>query len=211
MNRKIFALLLLGIGAVMATVEPDVCKLIRSKYNKNAYIRVEIDQSSYWSVREKTGRKRGTVILAPGNRFRVEMANETFTSDGTTLRHFDRNNNQLTISNLAQLDRTVLPSYFLTCFLDDYRFTEKERSGDEVALVWSAPQKDGLSTDIDGYRSITLKAKATSGILVSIVAVDRSDNVHTYNFKKTVFGRAEPDEVFHFEVPPDANIVDNRH
>jgi len=210
MNRKILALLLLATSAVIAIAEPDVCKLVRRKYDKNAHIRVEIDQSSYWSVREKTSRKRGTVVLAPGNRFRVEMANETFVSDGTTLLHFDRNNNQLTIRNLAELDRTVLPSYFLTHFLDDYRFTEKERSGDEVTLFWSLPQDEDTSTGIDGYRSITLTAKTSSGILVSIVAVDRNDNVHTYNFRKTVFGRAEPDEVFHFEVPPDANIVDNR-
>jgi outer membrane lipoprotein-sorting protein len=186
--------------------EPEVCNRIRQKYSNTAFIQTEFDQSIYWAVREKTTKNHGSILLAPGNKFRVELANETWVSDGSVYWQYNRNGNQVVIDTCAKLDRSLLPSHFLTSFLSNHRFTEKIRGGGRVTLVWNAD-----STGDQEYRSITLSVQESSGTIASLVVTDKNMNIHTYLFRKTTFGKPLPATNFHFEAPPNAHIIDNRN
>lgn len=205
MNHLLIITVLLLTAAKHASEEPEVCTLIRRKYAKTASVRAQFEQSIYWSVREKTSKNRGTIILAPGNRFRIEMANETYVGDGSVYWQYSRRNNQVVIRSFEELTPSTHPSHLLTAFFNDYRFSETGRSGGQVKLSWMDD-----STEVRNFRAITLTVKVPQGVVKSITATDNNMNVHTYRFTKTVFGKAMPSNTFTFQVPLHATVIDHR-
>jgi outer membrane lipoprotein-sorting protein len=183
----------------------SVATLIKKKYTGSAHLTTQFEQNIYWSVREKTSKKRGTIILASNDNFRVELGNDLYISNGSLYWHYNSSSNQVDIRQLKNLDLSVQPSHMFKTFLTTYTFRETENNGKKATLVW----KDD-SAESTNYQSITLTVQLPSGIISSLVFIDSNDNIHTYTFKKTVFGKEVPTTTFEFEAPPNAHIIDNR-
>lgn len=199
------ALLLLSSTLFSAAQPPDVAARIRQHYRPDATFRSEFEQSIFWSVREKTSKNRGSIICAPGNRFRVTVGNDTYVSDGTTCWQYSSANKQLVIRSLAQFDPSTLPSRLLSTALSDFRFSETGRRGGIITLT-SHPDTSAGSP----YRIVRIDAGETDGIIVLLETTDRNDNVQTYRFKKTEFTAPADAATFTFEAPTDANVIDYR-
>ena len=185
--------------------EPALCKKMRSMYNDSKTITTDLEQSIFWTVREKTTRKKGTLIIAPGNRFNVNLSDETLVSDGTIYWQYSKKNNQVVIRNITDLDISSLPATILSRFLNDYTFTEKEQKGKTTILEWIAD-----NSKKSAHQNVSLMVSTKTGIVQSLSFSDENGNIHTYRFKHTVFNRSVPEKTFTFKVPADANIVDNR-
>ena len=205
-RRIVLYLLLFSFAATLPAAEPAVCRLLRQRYTDSADLQIDFEQSIYWSVREKTSKKKGTAILAPGNRFRIEVGGDAWICDGIVCRQYNRENNQLILRNFSDLDITTRPSRLIGTLLTDYRFEEKSRNGKELTLTGHPDSASSRE-----YSDITLTVQEGAGTVTSLVFTDTNSNIHTYHFKKTVFGRPVPDATFEFEAPNDAHIIDNRH
>lgn len=205
--KKILAgiLLFLSVRAAVSS-EPAVCALIRKKYTSTAFIRTDFTQKIYWSVREKTSKKRGSLSLAPGNKFRVTLGNDTYVSNGNTVWHYNRNNGQVVIRNVSDINLASLPAHILTTFFANWTFSEKRRSGSSVVLAGKA---DSISAE--NYRSLAVTADASDGTVSKLVITDNNNNIHTYILSKTSFGEKIADTTFEFEAPPDAHTIDKRN
>jgi outer membrane lipoprotein-sorting protein len=199
------AILVLGTMIAAAAETPDVVTRIREHYRPDASIQADFDLSIYWSVREKTSKNHGSIICAPGNRFRVVIGNDVYVSDGTTCRQFSSANNQLVIRSIAQFDPSTLPSRLLATALSDYRFNETGRGGGIVTL--SSRPDSSVSA---AYRNVKIDVKEADGTIAVLETVDRNDNIQTYRFKKTVFGKPADAATFTFEAPTNANVIDYR-
>jgi outer membrane lipoprotein-sorting protein len=207
MNALVMVAVLLSSAAPhLHAAEPAVCAKLRQHYADTTPLQIDFEQSIYWNVREKTSKKRGTATLAPGNRFRVEIGNDSWICDGVTCSHYNKENNQVVMRNFSDLDITTQPSHLLTTLLTKYRFEEKKRSGKEVTLAWHPD-----SSSSGEYTAITLTVTEATGTVTSLTFTDTNSNIHTYIFKKTVFGKPAPAATFEFEAPNNAYIIDNRH
>jgi outer membrane lipoprotein-sorting protein len=204
--RKIlFTLILILAGMPTASFSADLQKVLKQKYAPTQSLYVEFEQSMYWNVREKTTRHTGSLMLAPGNKFNVALAKEFYVSNGTVCWHYSKNTNQVNIRHLRDLDLSIQPSYLLTTFLDKYRFTEKERTKQQVIL---AAGNDTLANQ--EYSKVTITVQLPSGTVTALSFTDKNSNVQTYTFKKTVFDKKYVSQQFEFEVPPDAEVIDHR-
>ena len=198
-------LLFAGFFCIQAfSAEPALMSQIRKKYNSKSSIHARFDLRIWWSIREKENNRSGDLYLASGNKFRVEMGDETVVSDGKVYWQYNRKSGQVIIKNLQDIDPASLPSQLLSSYFTKYTYTEKERSGTETVLAW-----DGDSLSSTPYVSIGVKVETKSGIIKQLKLTDKNDNVNTYTFKKTDF-TAIPDKVFKFEVPDDAQVFDSR-
>ncbi len=197
----------LTIGTVsVVSAESSVLSLVKKKYSGAVTFQAKFEQSIYWNVREKTSRLRGTITVAPRNRFRIETENETYVGDGKTLLQYNRSLNQLIIRDFEDLSPSMYPSRLLSTYLTDYSFKEKERKNGTVTLIWNG---DSSSVSRD-YRTITVDVRESDGMVLSLVLTDRENNVHTYRFKKIDFGISPSPEFFTFNPPSDATIIDKR-
>jgi outer membrane lipoprotein-sorting protein len=205
--KVIFLCILFAVPVLeLLAAEPAVCEKLRRHYADTTHLQIDFEQSIYWSVREKTSKKRGSAVLAPENRFRVEIGNDLWVCDGVTCSHYNKENNQVIIRNFSDLDITTQPSHLLSTLLTNYRFEEKSTKGKEMTLVWhpdSAASRE--------YTAITLTVIEATGTVTSLTFTDTNSNIHTYQFKNTIFGRKVPAATFEFEAPNNAHIIDHRH
>ena len=187
----------------LSAAESAVMSQIRQKYNKNSTIRSQFDLDIFWSVREKKEHKTGSLIIAPQNRFKVELNGEVFVSNGDRFWHYSKSISQVTIDNVARIDLSSLPSNLLQKFLFQYKYVEIEKNGSETVLEW---KKDIAENSV--YTSMKVWA-SNSGEVTKLQMTDRNGNVNTYSFHKTIFGGKVPAGTFDFQVPKNAQVLNN--
>jgi len=187
------------------SAEPEVLKLISNKYSSGSFIEAQFQLHTWWSIREREEVKNGRIFLAPQNNFRVELGNDILVSDGKTYWQYNKAGKQVVIDNFCNLELSYHPSQLLSTFLTGYPYKEVEKSATRTVLKWSAD--DSTKSQ---YKEIEIQVITKSGELQKLKMTDRNDNIQTYSFKKTVFGAKIPKEVFTFEVPEDAQVLDNR-
>lgn len=183
--------------------EPAIMSQIRQKYNKNTTIRAQFDLDIFWSVREKNEHKTGSLIISPQNRFKVELNGEVFVSNGDKFWHYTKSTSQVTIENVAKIDLSSLPSNLLQKFLFNYIYIEIEKNASQTVLEW---KKDPADNSV--YTSIKIWADS-SGAVTKLQMTDRNSNVNTYTFHKTIFGGKVPAGTFDFQVPKNAQVLNN--
>jgi outer membrane lipoprotein-sorting protein len=205
LQQYLLLLTILLTGHGVHAEEPAVLKKIRGNYTGTRTIYITFEQSIFWTIREKTTRKNGTLIIAPGNKFNVKFSDEVLVSDGTTYWQYSRKNNQVIIRKVKDLDLSSLPANILSSFLTRYTFRIKERKAKTTVLEWSDDTKDTKS-----YQHVSLAVFNETGIVQTLSFTGNNGNIHTYTFKKTEFDRAVPEKTFQFKAPADVNIVDNR-
>lgn len=200
----IFSSFILTFCFSLFASEPAVLTLIKKKYNQNSTIQSQLDLNIYWSVREKSEQKSGTLVLAPQNCFKIELNGETFVSNGQLLWHYNKSIAQVTIDKLSKVDVSSLPSNIFKTYLTQYSYTVKQKSDSEVILEWKKTAQDNSI-----YDSITIWAVEKSGVVNKIQTVDRNGNINTYTFRNTIFGGKISGKVFDFQVPKNVQVLNN--
>jgi len=188
--------------------EPPVMTILRKNYSGAGAVTATFDLSIYWNVREKEEKKSGELLIAPGNKFKVTLGKEAFISDGKTFWQYSEKNSQAVIRKFSDIDESTVPSRFLLSFLSNHAFTEKQRNGSTIELFWEGK---GKSADIAGdYTSITAFVDEKGGIIKTLKLTDKSDNIHTYTFKKTAFDKPPKDDIFQFKPSKGVEVLDLR-
>jgi outer membrane lipoprotein-sorting protein len=187
-----------------ATAVSPILSLLRKNYGPEASLSTKFTLTIYWNVREKEEKKRGKIVLAPGDRFRVTIDKETFVSDGETFRHYAAGANQVIIKNLADVDRSTLPSQIFTRYITAYPFREVGRNKGVVRFSWKS---DSGKTR---YREIGVDVQEKGGRITRCVLTDNNGNLFTYTFSSTVFAKKFAQEGFAFNAPKNTRIVDMR-
>ena len=214
MNRTAFASRLFCIALVIAIDSPfaapaacPVLTLIRKNYCPATALETRLSQTIYWSVREKEEKNSGSVVLAPDDCFRVMVGNETWVSNGITLWTFNSKANQVVVRKLADVDPALLPTHLFAAYFATLPFREQKRAeGGTTELLWKS---DSVAKTGPPYTSIRIWATA-NGCITKCVLTDRSDNLFTYSFTGTVFGKKAPKETFDFVIPKSARVVDSQ-
>lgn len=203
-SRFLIGLFGVWVFSVFAA-EPAVMPLVRKLYTVNSAMEAQFELKTYWSVREKEETKAGKLSIAPQNRFRVEVGNDLLVSDGQTYWQYSKKTAQVIIKNFSDLDLQMHPSQLLSTFLTNYEYVEKSNSNGVNVLSWNAD-----SENKGGYTAIEVSVESKTGEVKVLKLTDRNGNIQTYSFKKTVFGAKFSQKVFTFEVPQDAQVLDNR-
>ncbi|MBN2188051.1 MAG: outer membrane lipoprotein carrier protein LolA [Chitinispirillaceae bacterium] len=197
------AALSVSAGAPAAAVSP-LLSLLRKNYGPESSLSTKFTLTIYWSVREKEEKKKGRILLASGDRFRVTIDKETFVSDGETFRHYTAGANQVVVRNLADVDRSALPSQIFFRYITAFPFREAGRGKGRARFAWKSDSGETR------YREIAVDVLKKDGRITGCVLTDKNDNVFTYTFSSTVFGKKHAKEGFVFNVPKNARIVDMR-
>lgn len=204
MKLNFILILLLTVFCFEASAaEPAIMTQIRQKYNQNTTIRAQFNLDIFWSVREKSEHKTGSLIIAPQNRFKVDLNGEVFVSNGDKFWQYTKSTNQVTIENVAKIDLSSLPSNLLQKFLFNYTYIMLEKNASQTVLEW---KKDPADNSV--YTSIKIWA-SSSGVVTKLQMTDRNSNVNTYTFHKTIFGGQVPSGTFDFQIPKNAQVLNN--
>ncbi len=181
---------------------------VKATYSGAAPLSVSFEVRIAWKVREKTETKRGSIVLAPGDRFRIELGSGVWVSDGTTLWQYDKILNQVVVKPLSSADEAMLPAHAIVRYCTDYSLVAGHATGPVETFEWKA---DSASARQGGQVSfVRLSADRKAAVIKRLLVIDRMGNESDYTFTKTVVGRPAPHGAFEFEPPKGARVLDQR-
>jgi outer membrane lipoprotein-sorting protein len=182
-------------------VHAQTIDAVKVNYGKKTFS-FKFELSTYWSVREKTDEKTGSLIVAPDNKFNVTLGDETYISNGDTLWSYNKKASQVTIQNVKKMDLSSLPSGILSQFLHKYTFVPRVVNSSTV-YEWAA--ENGTKS-----RFTNLKLWANNkNIITKIESTDNDSNVNTYIFSSIVFNQKVSSKMFAFQIPKNVQVLDN--
>lgn len=181
---------------------------IKLNYSGKATISTSFDVHIAWKVRETEETRHGSIALAPGDRFRVELGTGEWVSNGKTLWQFDKAISQVVIKQLSETDPAMLPSSAVTRYCSDYPLAELRQSGPDAVFEWKADAS--IATHSGQVSFVRLVADKKSAVIKNLVVVDKMGNESSYTFFRTVLGRNMPQSAFEFEPPKGARVLDQR-
>jgi outer membrane lipoprotein-sorting protein len=185
----------------------SILSLVHRNYGPDASFSTDFTLKIWWQVREKEETKKGSIAMAPGEKFRVVVGNETYVSDGTTCWNHNLKANQVVIRDRAETDLSMLPSRIFAGSLDSSALRVRKQSGQEALLSWTL---DTGSSAGRAYSSIGILAERASGRITKCTMTDKNGNTFTYVFTKTIFNKKFSGGAFAFAIPKKARIVDMR-
>jgi len=154
----------------------------------------------YWSVREKTEKKKGTLVLAEKNRFDLTLGNSRWVSDGKTFWQYDQSKKQAIVRSVSKVDLSMNPSQMFDRFLGR-SFKVVKINGSEI-LRWEGNDKE--------YRQIDVKLSSDRKRIESLKFVDLENNESRYRFTKMTFLKSVPSNRFSFVIPKGTEVMDER-
>lgn len=190
-------------SAFAQTEEHPLIIKARKQYAPNKGIHMTFDLSIYWAVREVTQEKKGVLFVSPGDKFRAEVGQTIWVSDGHTYWQYSKAANQVIIKDLLDVDLSMHPSQMLQNYLNKGTFTFVGEDNNLSRFSWKA--QNGSSTE-----SLDLWINNKKATIEKIKVVDRSGNVSTYTFKKSRFDIDIPEKTFSLTIPEGANVLDTR-
>lgn len=200
-THLIISLLLFSLFAQ----ENTVITALKKKYNKKTSLELTFDLDIFWKVREKHEKKRGSLHLMPGDKFRVTIGSTEWISDGHTYWQYNEKTSQVIIKKLLDVDLSMHPSQMIKTYLGyPYKVTSDDEK--QTVLTWSTTDSDQKKL----YIKITLWVNKKKNIIEKVHAIDKNGNESTYIFKKTKTGIQFPSSLFEFEAPKGVDILDTR-
>lgn len=208
LNFRAWALVALMVGSAFCQ-EPAIMNTVRRLYDGHAPLKARFDLHILWKVREKEESKTGQLVLAPGDKFRVELGASTWVCNGRTYWEASRDKNavQVVIKEASQIDRSMLPSQVVETYLKNHGHTLKETKGPLIVVACTA---DSMSKTPDAER-VELSVDSKTGIIKTLLVVDKNGNESAYRFKKTEFPANIPASAFDYAIPKGASILDMRN
>jgi outer membrane lipoprotein-sorting protein len=211
--RKSFIIVIVSLftsGALCMGASQDTGLLSRviKNYSGDVSLSTTFDVKIVWKVREKEETKHGSIVLGPGDHFRIGLGESMWVCDGATLWQYDKSPSpQVIVRKLASCDPLQLPSRLLSKYLTRYSFTKQGTTQNGTVFSWSAdtaadPQKGEA-------RRISFTVDPKRSVVKELSIIDKSGNESAYTFRAASF-RASKASVFSFDIPKGARVIDER-
>lgn len=204
--RRLTVGLVTGSGLVCLGTAASIVEQLKQTYSPSTSLRTEFTLEIYWKVREKTQRKKGELLVAPGNKFRVKLGEMLWVCDGSTYWQYSKATGQVIVRNFRDTDLSAHPSQILSAWLHDHSFEEAAGGEGEVMLQWRREE----GADEPPIVEICLWVDPATNVVRRMQYTNERGNTSTYTFKKTRLGEQIPESAFTFTVPEGADVLDNR-
>jgi outer membrane lipoprotein carrier protein len=150
----------------------------------------------------------GKLVMKKGNRFRIEMEQQTIVTDGATVWSYTPSTNQVLIDRFRADARSMTPEKLLIDLPKNSTATEigKEKSGGrELTILKLVPTASSAP-----YSWMKLWVDTDESTASKIQVSDRAGNLTTYTVTELRINRGVPESSFRFSIPAGADSVDLR-
>ncbi len=186
----------------------DIIKKVNQKYKMLKTLQADFQQTFKWELAGETQTIEGSIYLMESSHYRIETATQAIVTDGATVWTYSKQAEQVIIDRLGNSDESQLPKNLLFKYSKDYKpslLREEKLDGRKIYVLELIPKDEEAF-----IKSMTIWVDADKWFTRKIEQVDINDNLNTYilsNIREDV--ELTPD-VFQFEIPKEAEIVDLR-
>ncbi|PLX24308.1 MAG: outer membrane lipoprotein carrier protein LolA [Ignavibacteria bacterium] len=200
-------LLLIAVSIVYAIDAREIIENVQERYEDINDAVIEFSQSVRFKVSRAEQSIEGTLHFKKPKKYRIETAERTIVTDGTTSWSWNPSNQQLVVDNYKEETHALSPEQLLLTYPKDYYSTlvgEEQLAGKSMYVLKLTPKEDNAF-------ATAMKIWVSKDWLIRKVEItDVNGAVTTYMIKKITVDQDIADVKFAYQVPDNAEVIDLR-
>ncbi len=209
---KYFLSTILIFSFIIQIYAADVGKIIKNvqnKYHKISLLYVDFKQINRFQLTNLQNEVFGSIWVAQDNKFRLETEDQTMVSDGEKFWRYNKLENQVLIDYAKKSQQDVFLNNFFFKISDYYdsQIIREDKSGKtkifEIRLTPKTPEESF-------FKYVKVWIVDGSWELQKVVYVDFNDNEVEYQIEKMDLDKSPSENLFKFQTPEGAEVVDLR-
>ena len=212
-QNKIILMLIVGLiintlSAISGDDAGTIIKKLQKKYDGIRDASVTFSQHVQFGVTKSEQTFSGKFSMKKGNKYRIEMDQQTIITDGKSVWSFNKINNQVLIDKFKEDPKSFSPDKVLVNVPGNYNsvLLGKEKSGEqEVSILKLTPKNEKLN-----LKWMKIWVDNDDWLMKKIQILDISDNLMTYTLNEIKINSDIADSAFQFVVPDSINVIDLR-
>ena len=186
----------------------EVLSRLQRKYESVRDLYASFTQIVRFGVTQSTQAFTGKLWMKKGNRYRIELEQQTIVTDGKSVWTYSELNKQVLIDKFKDDPNAFTPDKVLVDVPKNYfaNIIGNEKGNDGKTLILKLVPKENNSLT----KSMKVWVSTSQWLMAKVEILDVSDNRTTYLLKDLKVDEGIPDRLFHFDIPPDVEVVDLR-
>jgi chaperone LolA len=200
--------ILLTCNLTFADESEKILTKVQKKYETIKDVTAVFTQNITFGVSKMEQSFHGTLTMKKGNRYRIEMEQQTIVTDGKTVWSYSHPNNQVIIDKYKEDPKSFSPDRVLINVPKNYNtiFLGNENLfGKKTAVIKLTP-KESKSL----VKSMKVWIDLEDHLMRKIEIIDVSDNINLYLINSIKLNTGVSDILFKFEIPEGTDTVDLR-
>jgi len=210
MNKLIFSLILiLFTQPLLAGDNPEsILSNLQRKYDKIRDASVIFTQNVRFGVTKTEQTFKGTLFMKKGNKYRIEIEDQTIVTDGQSVWSYAAGTNQVLIDKYREDPKSFSPDKILVNVPRQYSSTiiGTEKLGKIETTILKLIPKDQNAN----LKWLKVWVDEDEWIMKKIQVMDVSDNLTTYGVESLKTNMDLNDTLFQFSPPAGAEVIDSR-
>ncbi len=151
------------------------------------------------SAKDKLDVKQEGKMKVKGKKFHLQLDKNTIINDGTTLYTYNRESNEVTLSDPAEMEQGMDPSTLISQFEKGFKSQFVEEKTDASGVVVQVVKLFPIDAAKKAYHTVVLTVDKAKVEPRSIQMLYKDGNVVTYTLKKFTPSVAHADALFTFD------------
>ena len=187
--------------------ERTISKL-QHKYDSIRDFSVVFRQDVQFGVTKAEQSFTGKLFMKKGNRYRIEMDQQTIVTDGKSVWSYNKPNNQVLIDKFKEDPNSFSPDKVLVNVPNNYSsmvIGTETIDGQELTVLKLNPKNQKSHV-----KWMKVWVNPEKLLMKKIQVLETSDNLMTYLISEIKLNPGLADSQFQFELPPDVEVIDLR-
>ena len=151
------------------------------------------------STKDKLDVKQVGTIKTKGKKFNLVLADNTIINDGIALYTYNKESNEVTISDAGEMDQEMDPSKLFTLYEKGFKSQFVEEKADAAGAMLQTIKLFPLDAAAKPYHTIILTVDKAKEEARQVQIMYKDGNIVTYNLKRFVANPALADALFVFD------------
>lgn len=211
MKKTLIHLLTVCLCSSMAWAGDDpesILTNLQKRYDKIRDASLAFTQNVRFGVTNSEQTFKGTLVMKKGNKYRIELEDQTIVTDGRSVWSYSASTHQVIIDKYREDPKSFSPDKILVNVPRQYTAaivgTEKIDKTDMTIL--KLVPKDQSSN----CKWLKVWVDTDEWLMKRVQVLDISDNLTTYDVESLATNKDPDDVLFRFDTPPGAEVIDSR-
>ena len=186
----------------------EVLEKVRQKYDSIQDARLKFSQTVRFERTNLEQSSDGTLLLKKGNRYRLELGEQTIVTNGATVWSYSRGTNQVIIDKFKLDERLLTPEKVLAGAPEDFVPTslgKEKMAGKDVIALKLVPRNEQTFMSL-----LKLWVDDSSWLIRKAEVTDANGKKTEYEIEDVMMNTGLDDSLFSYEIPEGVDVVDLR-
>ncbi len=180
---------------------------LQKKYEGMRDATISFTQKSQFSFSKKEQTFSGKLTMKKGNKYKIEVGEQTIITDGKTVWTYSKSNKQVLVNEYQEDEEMLTPDKIMTALPKEYKseIIGKEKVGKYNTTIVQLHPKETSSVKI-----MKLWIDESEWLMRRIQIQDASSNSTTYTIDEMKMNVGVADSIFNFKAPDGVEVIDMR-